>query len=69
MCFFVLSCVILGQNEALVPMSSVTKPNDYDIDAVGLNFIREILLSEFKDISDHSLKLTVSECCMSFYMF
>lgn len=66
MCFcFKVFC--LKSKQILVNTSSVTKPNNYDIDSTGLSFMHEILLSRSSGrFSDDSLKLTVSVFCMSF---
>lgn len=61
---FVLRC--LRWKKALVNVSLVTKPNNYDIDLTELRFTHEILLSKSSVIfSDHFLRLTVSVVCMS----
>ena len=64
---FVLRWFLLRSKQTLVNASLVIKPNNYDIDSIGLRFTHEILLSKSSGIfPDHFLRLGVSESWMSF---
>ena len=52
---------MLRSKQTLVNASLVIKPNNYDIDSIGLRFTHEILLSKSSGIfPDHFLRLGVS---------